>query len=398
MRVLHVLHHSLPVLDGYSLRTSYILRNQAAQGLSLAAVTSSQHPAGQGSREIDGIPVDRTPVYDGSQLPLWREWHLMARLRQRLLETARRFRPSIIHAHSPVLVGHPALAVARELSIPFVYEIRDLWENASVDRGRFGEHSAWYRMARSFETRVLRGADAVVTICEALRRELAARLGGGDDVYVVSNGVDTRAFAPQPRCGASAARWNLDGREVIGYVGTFQPYEGLADLVAALPAIRQARPAAHLLIVGGGDGEAALRELVERRALSAHVTFTGRLPHGEVRQAYTVADVLVYPRRATRTTRLTTPLKPLEAMAMAKPVLVSDLPPLRELIQPGLTGSVFRAGDADDLAEQCVSLLADPMQRERCGAAARAWVVREREWSRNVAGYQPIYGKVLSES
>jgi PEP-CTERM/exosortase A-associated glycosyltransferase len=399
MRVLHVLHHSLPVLDGYSVRTSYILRNETAQGMNVAGVTSAQHPFPDAPAEvIDGVTIDRTPPYDGSQLPLWREWRLMAQLERQVTAAARRFLPTVIHAHSPVLVGHPAMRVARALGIPFVYEIRDLWENASVDRGRFSEGSVWYRLARGFETRVLRRADAVITICDALRQELASRLPAADMLFVVANGVDTASFTPIAPSEELRARWNLSDKEVIGYVGTFQPYEGLDLLVQALPAIVAQRPRVHLIIAGGGDGETALRREVRNRDVERHVTLCGRLPHDQVRQVYALTDVLVYPRRLTRTTALTTPLKPLEAMAMGRAVLISDVPAMRELVQPGITGEVFRAGDADDLAASCVRLLADPDLRSRCGAAARAWVVQEREWSRNVREYRNIYDRVARES
>ena len=394
--MLHVLHHSLPVVDGYSLRSNYILTNQASQGMEVSALTSAQHPSETAADVINGITIARTPPYHGSGLPIWRERQLMTALYRELQRAVLHFRPQIIHAHSPVLVGFPALRAARAFGLPLVYEVRDLWENASVDRGRFTEGSVWYRLARAFETRVLRGADAVVTICESLRNALAPRVSAPDMLFVVPNGVDTTAFAPGQPDEHLRSRWNLIGKEVVGYVGTFQPYEGLDLLIGALPALVRERPQLHLMIVGGGDGEASLREWVKAGSLESRVTFTGRVPHDQVREAYALADVLVYPRRLTRTTALTTPLKPLEAMAMGRAVVVSDVPAMRELVQPGVTGDVFRAGDADDVTKTCVKLLADPEMRRRRGDAARAWVVREREWSHNVRGYSTIYTRLAA--
>jgi hypothetical protein len=102
----------------------------------------------------------------------------MRNLERQVEQVARQFRPDVIHAHSPVLVGLPALRVARRLGVGFVYEIRDLWENASVDRGRFSAQSPLYHVARRLETHVLSRADAVVTICDLLKTELAPRAGG----------------------------------------------------------------------------------------------------------------------------------------------------------------------------------------------------------------------------
>jgi glycosyltransferase involved in cell wall biosynthesis len=174
--VLHVLHNSLPVVCGYSIRSGYILRLEKQDGLEVKAVTSAQHLNGPAMRDwIDGIEHRRTPGYQGKPWPVWREWQLMRRLEQQVARAVDEWRPDLIHAHSPVLVGLPALRVARRSRLPFVYEVRDLWENASVDRGRFRETSALYRAARGIESHVLARADAVVTICDSLRAELLPR-------------------------------------------------------------------------------------------------------------------------------------------------------------------------------------------------------------------------------
>jgi glycosyltransferase involved in cell wall biosynthesis len=115
------------------------------------------------------------------------------------------------------------------------------------------------------------------------------------------------------------------------------------------------------------------------------------VPHEDVLDLYAATDLLAYPRISTRTTRITTPLKPVEAMAMGKPVVVSDLPAMRELVKPGETGLVFCAGDSDDLARVAGELLADPERCERIGQRARQDVLENRQWSKLVEGYLPIY-------
>jgi len=93
-----------------------------------------------------------------------------------------------------------------------------------------------------------------------------------------------------------------------------------------------------------------------------------------------------------RLTELVTPLKPLEAMAMAKPVLASDVGGLSELIQHGSTGVLFRADDGASLVEQAAHLASSRQLRASLGQAARAHVERERSWPRVVARYLDIYG------
>ena len=400
LRILHVLHNSLPLLCGYSIRSGAIVSHQRSQGLDPIVVTSSRQPESVEARVefIDGTPHFRTQAHAEPALPILRERALMRRLQERVEQVIGETRPHIVHAHSPVLVGLPALLAARKHGLPFVYEIRDLWENASVDRGKFRHNSPLYRLARGLETYVLRRADAVVTICDALRWDVTTRVRDPRKVFVVGNGVDTTVFDPASVKVATEFRrqWRLEGKRVIAYVGTFQPYEGLDLLIRAMPAIRAGASNAHLLIVGGSAGESTaveqeLQARVASLALGPHVTFTGRVPHVLAKNAYAMADIVVCPRLLTRTTALTTPLKPLEAMSLGRALVISDVPGMRELVHDGETGATFPAGDVDGLARVCLRLLEDPALRRALGERAHAWVVEHRQWATLVARYHDIY-------
>jgi PEP-CTERM/exosortase A-associated glycosyltransferase len=389
----------MPFLCGYSIRSDYLIRFQQEHGIEPAVVTSAQQPPSSDvfthEREI---PHWRTPALGHSLPPLVREIALMRALEKQLLKEATHWKPDLIHAHSPMLVGLPALRVARRLKIPLVYEVRDLWENASVDRGKFRDGSPAYKLARAMETRVLQQASATVTICQSLARELAPRVRTKDGLFVVGNGVDATKFTPIESAEWFRKNWNLCGKKVLAYIGTFQPYEGLDTLIAALPEILKSVPAAHVMIVGSGGVESELKAQTERLGLGGSVTFTGRLAHNEVGSAYSIADAMVYPRVLTRTTALTTPLKPLEAMAMGKAVIASDVPAMQELVQDGTTGVTFRAGDVADLAQKCIHLLQSSSERRHLETSGRDWVVSERDWPHLVAQYKNIYEFASGES
>jgi PEP-CTERM/exosortase A-associated glycosyltransferase len=394
--VLHVLHTSLPALNGYSVRSSCIIENQKKLGMDVEVVTSARHPNGVALiEEIEGTTYRRTPELTGPQPPLVREWRLMKALRKSIDAAIREFRPDIIHAHSPVLVGRPAMAAARAAGLPFVYEIRDLWENASVDRGKFGDGSLLYKVARAAETSVIRGADHVVVICEQLRKELEPRAASSDRLSVVANGVEAGKFMPLVADEELKASLGLQGKRIIGYIGTFQPYEGIANLIKAMPLITARVKEAHLLITGEDPQLPPLRELATSLGLDDCISFAGRVPHERVRSMLALAEVMVYPRVLTRVTALTTPLKPLEAMAMERAVLVSDVPAMQELVENGKTGLVFRAAEPADLAAKCVRLLENDNLRNELGSNAREYVTEERSWSELVLNYQAIYNRLV---
>jgi glycosyltransferase involved in cell wall biosynthesis len=181
----------------------------------------------------------------------------------------------------------------------------------------------------------------------------------------------------------------------VGYVGTFGTFEGVEDLVEALARlIKGGRDDLAGLIVGAGKAYEACRQIAQRHGLADRIVHPGHVPAEEVERLYRVIDVLAYPRRRLRLTELTTPLKPLEAMAMEKAVIASDVGGLRELVQDGVTGLLHRAGDADDLAVKIERMADDAGLRRTLGRQARAWVAEERDWKRIVPRYAQVYASV----
>ncbi len=395
MTVLHILDHSVPIFSGYSFRSRSIVMFQRRLGLRPVVVTSPKHGSARNEVEQhDGISHHRTAAMTGSGLsrtPFVRELLLMARLTKRVTQVARAEGSTLLHAHSPVLNGLPALWAGRRLGLPVVYEARAFWEDAAVDHGTYPEKSVRYRVARALETFLFRQADAVVTICEGMRSDLIARGVSRDRLSVVHNGVDTEWFHPMQRDPQISARLGLNGGPVFGFVGSFYRYEGLQFLLRAAPELIRRLPAARILLVGGGPDEDELRDLA--RPLGEAVAIPGRIPHAVIRQIYAAIDVFVCPRRRSRLTEMVTPLKPLEAMAMARPVLASDVGGLAELIQPEVTGLLFEADSPEAFVAQAVRTGKDRALQQRLGREARAYLVEHRSWERIISRYLEIYSR-----
>lgn len=398
LRILHVLDHSLPVQSGYSFRSAAILREQRKLGWQTFQVTGPKH--GTHSAPIEdhqGIRFHRTGELSGlsAQLPVMDQLAVVRSLRERIKEVVRTEQPDIIQAHSPCLNGLAALGLGR----PLVYELRSSWEDAAVSSGTTREGSFRYRVSRWLETRVLLRADAVTTICDGLQAEVVSRGVAAERVTVIPNSVDADSFASQPRSDTDMrTRFGLQGKCVLGFVGSFFAWEGLNLLVESLPLILERRADMRLLLVGGGPDEKAIRSTVARLGLESQVIFAGEVPHEEVGAAYDAIDILVYPRLSMRLTDMVTPLKPLEAMAMRKVFVASDVGGHRELVRDGLTGVLFRAGDRRALAEAVLKLVADSSLRERLAAEGLRFVREERTWTQAVRGYAPVYARLLGRA
>jgi PEP-CTERM/exosortase A-associated glycosyltransferase len=232
----------------------------------------------------------------------------------------------------------------------------------------------------------------VTCICEGLRGDIIARGIPDQKVTVIPNAVDIEHFqvgaVPDPELAKSLG---LEGKTVLGFIGSFYAYEGLSLLLDALPRMVAEQPDIRVLLVGGGQEEQNLKSQAQDLGVADKVIFTGRVAHGEVQHYYDLVDVLVYPRLSMRLTDLVTPLKPLEAMAQGRLVVASDVGGHRELIRDGETGCLFRAGDARHLAATVLQVLEAHQLWPALRAAARHFVEQERNWQVSVARYQAVY-------
>ena len=392
MRVLHILDHSLPLHSGYTFRTRAILKSLQASGTDVRGLTGWRHAAPGASPEVVyGLTFERTPG-SPSGLPILREWREIEALRRQIEQVSRTWKPDVLHAHSPALCGLAGLRAARNLGLPFVYEIRAFWEDAAVGNGTGSEGSMKYRLTRALENRVVAGADAVFTICDGLRDDLIARGHDADKIGLSPNGVDLALFGdPPPRDATLATELEIGEGPVIGFIGSFYDYEGLDDLIAAMPLLRQRHADAQLLLVGGGPMDEALRAQAAASAAAHAIHFTGRVPHGVVERYYSLIDVLAYPRKKSRLTDLVTPLKPLEAMAQRRIVAASDVGGHRELIEDGVTGQLFPPDDPAGIAAGLADLIDQRSEWDRMRESAREHVASGHDWARNVERYRKVY-------
>ena len=396
MTILHILDHSLPVMSGYSTRSHNIVSFQRRLGLRPVVITSPKHPRpGPLVESVDGIQHYRTPASRGlaDRLPYAAELALMFRFAKRISSVARGAGARALHAHSPILNGLPAIWAGRRLGIPVVYEARAFWEDAAVDHGTTRERSVRYWITRALETYTFKRADRVVVIASAMRREVIGRGVDPARIHVVPNGVDPDRFSPAPRNETLARELGLGDGPVFGFIGSFYHYEGLRMVVETFPELRKRLPGARLLLVGGGEEEAGLRA-----AATPGIVFAGQVPYDRVTDYYSLIDVFVCPRLRMRLIELVTPLKPLEAMAMGRPVLASDVGGLAELIHHDSTGVLFRAEDPAAFLDQATILARDPELRARLGKNARVHVESERSWAAVVSKYPEIYGLPGRES
>jgi len=401
MNILHVLNMSPPYLHGYSIRSANIMSFQKKLGLLPIAITSPKHTLfSEIKEEINGITYYRTKTSNNhllDKIPFVREKVLMSRFFRKILRVAQENSVDLIHAHSPTLCGIPALKAAKRMHVPFIYEMRAIWEDSAVEQKKFSKNSFRYKLSRFIETRLLQKADVVTTISQGLVNEICGRGVDAKRIFTIPNGVDTEKFAPLKKDGILVNKFKLNSNVVVGFIGSFFRGEGVDLLIKAWPEILKKCSNAKLLIVGGGLEEENIKELIIHNDMVNSIKYVGQVPHKDILKYYSLGDIFVYPRIPERLYQLVTPLKPLEAMSMGKAVLGSDVGGLKELINDGSSGLLFKAGDISDLIKKCIHLIKDETLRSNLGYQAILEMKQHRTWHEIVKDYLDIYKRLLSE-
>src|SRR5699024_468302 len=207
------------------------------------------------------------------------------------------------------------------------------------------------------ETVTMQHVDRLVVMNDAVHRIAVDRGVDSRRIEIAPNAVNVDRFKPLAPPGSEVF--------TVGYLGSFVDYEGLDVLLDAVKLLRDYERPIRLVMVGDGSKFASIRTRVCNENLENHVHLTGRIPHQEVLAMYEQMDALVYPRTSTNATEAITPLKPFEALALEKPIVVSDVKPLQEIVGNDERGLIFEAGDAQGLANAIVQLEMDPALAEK---------------------------------
>lgn len=378
LRVVSILQASAPQqLDGYTHRAHHLLAGMTERGLRVLAVTRPGFPGplepGDGwLREVyDEVRYHRLGA---QRLREDGDYQYMVECVDEYKRFLTDATPDVVHLRSTHLSALPALIAARELGIPTVYEVTGLWElfyAASDDAEDIGRQARAERM----ENAALSRATRLAALTGAMAQELAGRVGA--DVAVVPNAVEPTPEVEDVASLKTQWGWAPDV-PVVGLIGSFVPYEGLDLLIRALAELRDRDYDLRALLVGSGPELELAEALITEHGLSDLVKVVAR--NQLTVNPYAIADVLTYPRRSLPSTELVSSPKPLQALAAGKPIVVSDVAALREIVGADERGLVVPTEDSTALAEAIARLLDEPELRERLGLAGKQWVEQHHTW------------------
>lgn len=412
-RVLHLVTNALPYAQaGYTLRTHRILRAQRAAGLDPHAVTQWGWPARDGhpeagpTQQIDGITYHR--LIPAGAIPAAADVRLQ-RGADAATELARTLKPSVLHAATDHRNGTVALAVRDRTGLPVLYEIRGFLEESwaagaaldpDADDASMPERM---RLHRERDTAIMAEADAVATLSETMRTEILARGIPAEKIVLTPNAVDAALLTQHHDRAAARREFGLtDDEFVVGTVSKLAVYEGFDVLLQAAALLRDRGTPVKVLLVGSGPFRGNLDKLAADLGLGPEtLLMPGQVPADVAPRVVAALDVFACPRIDLRVTRLVTPLKPLEAMAQGRPLVLSDLPALRELVEVSATGTagnvaaeLVQPGDPESLAAALDRLRTDSSRCAELTAAGRDVVAERFTWDRLAETYRALYARL----
>lgn len=391
--------HSAESYDpaGYTVRSNAIMRSLDGQNISIFPCTRLGYPWDL-LQHKDEIIVDSSHVagftirhfHDPDNLIGDADSIYLEAYANKIANLAQKENVSVIHASSNFLNGLAAAMAGRKLGIKSVYEMRGLWHLTRSVRESGFDQTEHFHYCHKMEVAAANLCDAVVAISDPLKKWLISAGVAPEKIHVIPNAAEVSSGKVSPVTLPSELE-HLAGKFVVGFVGSLTDYEGIDLIIRAVAALLPAIPNIHCVIVGDGRERKALESLTSELGINDAVTFAGRVPKSAVPSYYKIIDVFPLPRKSFPVCKLVPPLKPLEIMAGNRPIIVSDLEPLVELVKHKKTGLVCETDSMKSLAGQIRLLQSQPQLAEEIAKNGRQWVLANRTWDQNATLYKDMY-------
>ncbi len=275
------------------------------------------------------------------------------------------------------------LKLAAQAGVPLALEFNgsEIWVGRQWEGGLKRE-----ALSEKIENLNLNRADLVVVVSKALRDTLVKQGVPDEKILVNPNGVETGKYSPEIDGSKVRAKWGLEGKTVIGFIGVFGKWHGTQILAEAFGMLLKENPgfrdSVRLLLIGEGEMLPRVREILRDYGVEAQTALTGIVPQAEGPTHLASCDILVSPTVPNEdgTPFFGSPTKLFEYMAMGKGIVASDLDQIGEVLKHDQTGWLVKPGDAESLKAGLKTLVEDESRRRRLGTAARKEVVAKHTW------------------
>lgn len=406
MRIVYICHYFVPEMGAPSARVYEMARRWVQKGHKVTVVTCfPNHPTGvipeayRGKffqREvIDGIEVLRNYVYATPNRGVFKKTinHLSFMVSSVVLSLPRLKAFDVVVCSSPTFFSViSAFIFSRIRSVPFVFEVRDLWPAIFVDLGIL-KNRRLIAVLEAIEMFLYRQSTKVVTVTDSFRRTLIARGICAGKVDVVTNGAEIDFFKPQPSNNSVREKFNLHGKFVVSYIGAHGISHGLENILEAAERLK-AQEDILFLFVGEGAEKEKLVAMKRDRNLG-NVRFLPGQPKEMMPDFYAVSDVCMVPLRNIELFKTFLPSKMFEIMACGRPIIGSVLGEAREILERAGCAVLTLPESHEEIACAVKQLYGNRALCEEMGRKGRRFVEQYYSRERLACRYEALLQEVV---
>jgi glycosyltransferase involved in cell wall biosynthesis len=284
--------------------------------------------------------------------------------------------PDVVLGTSPQFFSVcAAYVVSRMKGIPFVFELRDIWPESIKAVGAM-EDSLPLRSLEKVELFLYRKAKGIISVTESFKKNLVHRGIDPAKIEVVLNGIDFNRFRPIPKDPELVTRYELDGKFVVGYVGTHGMAHALETILTAAERIRSMNggDAFRFIFLGDGARKKELVQSAQKRGL-INVLFLDSVAKDDVVRYWSLLDASIIHLKRTDLFTKVIPSKLFESIGMGIPVLHGVAGESAAIVEKEGVGLLFEPENVDELCEKLLILKNEPALyrkcRIRCNEAAK---------------------------
>ncbi len=407
LRILYLAHVFPPELSGAATRIYELSRYWALDGHDVTVATGfPTHPHGivpekyKGywvyEENIDGIRVVRAKKYATANKGFYRRIlnYLTSAFSGFMTQFNAFNRYDVIIATSPPLfMGISGFLLRRRLSVPYIFEARDIWPKQAIDLGVL-KNPVLIKMAKFLEKLFYKDSDCIVTVTEGFRQIIASNDISMEKIYVIRNGADIDLYNI-PRDKEVLVPLGINNKFVISYIGTFGLSQGLSVIIECANLLREVDDI-HFLLIGDGAEWSYINNIIIKNNLTKKVTILKTIPKENVPKYYAASDISLIPLKRNDEFLNTIPSKAYEIMAAGLPIILAVDGEARELFVDQAKAAIFCEPENSVMMASIIKeMYHSPSLRASLGINGKKWVLENCSRQQQAREYIKLINNLL---